>query len=76
MVISGHHSGIKVWGGRRGIVLLVRANVKPDSLQKAKRGRTEATYCVLSHFEDCELMLTKRKRIIILKKVARFPCHW
>ena len=21
MVISGHHSGIKVWGGRRGIVL-------------------------------------------------------
>jgi hypothetical protein len=39
-VVAGHHSGIKAWGGRRGIVLSVRANVKPDW------GRTEATYCV------------------------------
>ena len=37
-VVAGHHTGIKVWGGRRGIVLLVRANVKPDSLQNAKWG--------------------------------------
>ena len=41
MVISGHHSGIKVWGGRRGIVLLFQC-LKPDSLQngqmRANRG--------------------------------------
>jgi hypothetical protein len=41
-VVAGHHSGIKVWGGRQGIVLSVRANVKPDSIQngqiRANRG--------------------------------------
>jgi hypothetical protein len=33
---AGHHSGIKVWGGRRGIVLSVQAKVKPDSLQNSQ----------------------------------------
>ena len=51
-VVAGHHTGIKVWGGRWGIVLSVRANVKPDSLQN---GQTRANRADLLHslaFED------------------------
>jgi hypothetical protein len=53
-VVACHHSGIKVWGGRQGIVLLVQANVKPDSLQNGQmRANRGDILCSLA-FEDFE----------------------
>ena len=51
-VVAGHHSGIKVWGGSRGIVLLVRANVKPDSLQNGQTRANRGDLLRSLAFED------------------------
>jgi hypothetical protein len=51
-VVAGHHSEIKVWGGRRGIVLSVRANVRPDSLQNGQTRANRGDLLRSLAFED------------------------
>ena len=51
-VVACHQSGIKVWGGRQGIVLSVRANVKPDSLQNGQMRANRGNLLHYLAFED------------------------
>jgi hypothetical protein len=51
-VVAGHHTGVKVWGGRWGIVLSVRANMKLDLLQNSQTRANRGDLLHSLAFED------------------------